>query len=199
MHHRITQLQRLFAGQPDCWIAGSYAVDPHQAGDIDLWLINRPITADAIAHSLTPFIMEGIPLTTSDVPQYEGVRDFNRVATWYGRGSTYYFENDAHRDLDVQIMITQHATVNELLAGFDLSCHQQAFSLHDPDHVVRSDEFTGTGKPIIITRFTTPYSTMRRYFKYQERYKLKVDWQSIGRVALAIAHMQPETVEATNV
>jgi len=167
------------------YVAGGYAAAPHQAADIDIWILG--VGALESAWSLT----EDLKATFENVPGYlaEGA-----VSYPDGDTSPHPFAKVAESMVEmpplsprfgwmkVQLMATPFRDVQELLSYFDLSVHKFAWQLTKPEELIAAPDATQTYEPIRITRFDTPAHTLSRAAKLEARYKVHVNVQDLAQL-----------------
>lgn len=94
------------------------------------------------------------------------------VVEWH-RSEPFLVATVGWRDLEVQVLVNPAATVRELLDSFDWNVCLFAYdgtyqSLETVDNIA-------PGKSLRLHRVTYPLSTLRRGFRFSERFKMKLD------------------------
>jgi hypothetical protein len=119
------------------WVAGSAAIIPEKADDIDIWTLkksslkpeafNMDLWEEPLApDGYSPMVLEGVTkrLQTT-VPAIDGYTEA----------------------IKLQVMFTQHKTVFDLLETFDVSCH--AWARNKAGFLVAHSKATLPGSPIV--------------------------------------------------
>lgn len=170
--------------RPLACIAGSAAVLPENYPDVDVWVLGGVTETDAI-QALKTQILEFL----------------NGNGIFYLDAETWkYPEADFYQICVVpsylppaQIMVTPYETISQLLNNFDLSCHAHAVSFDGPEDCVgQLYNLPGVSTYpfqdfIKVIKKTTPHSTLKRYFKFAERYHTKVLWSEVEELCEAVA------------
>jgi len=156
------------------WVAGGAVTDIARCSDIDLWLIAEDI--ETIVATELKFLADK-RYAFEPEPFYPDKQLF-KIATI------------PYHPKDVQLLGFKTDSISGLLDRFDLSVHMHAISVHDGyrfDHVAA----TYPGQAIKVNRWTTPASTLRRYFAFCQRYGQRPDWDIVRELAimmLAVHH-----------
>ncbi len=154
------ELLRRFVPEPlltRAVIAGSWAVNPEKACDVDIWILQANHFDVAALKTMDGSSEQG---GLSDVPK--GV--WYRQITWI-----------KDFPLSLHTLLTTFDTVDELLDSFDLSCSAKAIDFQGK--VIKGSKFIDPVifREIIVLRCTTPMQTLRRYSRMCSRYGVKED------------------------
>jgi hypothetical protein len=88
-----------------------------------------------------------------------------------------------HYDTTVQLFAYDGDVVG-LLSEFDISTHAVAINFQGVPYYAPT--FTPIDQQPRVQRFTTPYTTLRRYFMICERYGHRPNWNDVCRLATEI-------------
>lgn len=171
----------------NAFVAGGFAVDAERASDIDIWILNCDKELMVKGFYDTAFLTY---LNTED--KSRAPWSFSTPADPYEIGGvkrlgTLYHPLMQEKDTRIQILVSDLLDVWELLKSFDLSVHQVAYDVHANTYRVPTTTPLGI-TPVRVTRFDTPHSTLRRYFKLTERYESAIEWTDIETLcSLAIS------------
>lgn len=168
------------------YVAGGFAVDAERASDVDLWITglnNEEIVKDVYKEHILDNLNSGwggpSPWSFIDPHDPYEIGGVKRIGTLWN--------SDIEGSYKVQVLVTTLVTVEELLHTFDLSVHQVAYNAEGKLFRVPSTTTPGV-TPVRVTRWDTPHSTLRRYFKLTERYESAIEWQDIEQLcSLAIS------------
>ena len=84
------------------------------------------------------------------------------------------------RDVVVQVMTTDAATVQALLDRFDWNVSRFAFD--GAVHALTAIDEIGTGQPLRLHKVTYPLSTLRRGFRFSERFGMEFQRADVLRL-----------------
>lgn len=144
------------------WLAGSYAIDPDSACDVDIWLCDI-----RLAHM--GLIVEPMLIKWWDEQAFN-VELLTKTYQdpVYPESDQYAIVTPNDGELSAHIMIT-HASITDIVNDFDLSIVRKAIS--GKGDIVIGEGYTSTFDPIVILheRPTTEY----RLRKYMKRFDIK--------------------------
>jgi hypothetical protein len=170
-------------------VAGGYAASPTKASDIDLWVLGIPRDQfDLVEKSIRDYLDKaGLNGCSGEVGPhidctYETFDDSFRVAAIV----------DGPGENPVQILITTHPTLEELLAKFDLSVHQIGWSLTNPDAMVIGPEWTPVSEEPKVLTLTRPGQTLKRYLRIIPRYGFEPNPLTVKLLSDEIARLDAE-------
>jgi hypothetical protein len=165
------------------YVAGGAAVpnrtDPPR--DIDIWVLTTDKNAD---RTLLFNWLENI-----------GHGDYRVFPT-----STYNIPNLCKLlqvrafDMQIQIMLIEAADVEQMLAEFDLTVHAYAYDWEG--NTFQSPNATLPGEPIRVQKWTTPHSTLRRYFTMCDRYRVRPVWSDVSNLAKCLLDVERVKAES---
>lgn len=89
------------------------------------------------------------------------------------------------KDVVVQVMTTDAATVQALLDRFDWNVSRFAFD--GAVHALTAIDEIGTGQPLRLHKVTYPLSTLRRGFRFSERFGMKLQHADIVELCRRVA------------
>lgn len=99
----------------------------------------------------------------------------------------------AGEDVVVQVMTTDAATVPALLDRFDWNVSRFAFD--GAVHALTAIDEIGTGQPLRLHKVTYPLSTLRRGFRFSERFGMEFQRSDVLRLCrLLVADENDEAV-----
>lgn len=166
------------------FIAGGFAANPNKANDIDLWIVGDEPHPDVAEKILRHLGNNGHDITVRNFPFYTDVQLTPGRTVWFRVCDVNDFYSNGKR-MPVQIMATTYHDVDELLAYFDLSPHKKAIAISDGLEIIGRG-FTTPDEQPRATRFDTPHSTLRRYFRLCERYGHRPNWDDVNQLCQAV-------------
>lgn len=98
----------------------------------------------------------------------------------------------------VQVMATPHRSVADLLDSFDWNVSRFAFDGASTIDLCPVSEI-GTGKTLSLHRVTFPASTLRRGFRFSERFKMLLNRDDLTRLCAAVLDSDAKIVDAADV
>jgi hypothetical protein len=103
------------------------------------------------------------------------LQDFEKsqsVVEWH-KSEPYLVENIRWNGSDVQILLSPYRNVEELFGSFDWNVCMFAF---DGKEFILGESIAniGVGKELKLNKVTFPLSTLRRGFRFSERFKMKL-------------------------
>lgn len=149
-----TVLKLLNKFSDNTWVAGSAAIAPHKADDIDVYFLspNLPL----LAQVATPFGSFSVPSHTT-YPTSDA-----KILT---------IIDTEFEDHKVQLIWSGHTCIHALLASFDVSCH--AWAINKLGQRVHHPDATLPGEPI---KFICPNEkSQARLEEFTKRYQLEAD------------------------
>lgn len=166
---RPNELEKLFdvihpMYRPEAVIAGGYAVSPEDANDCDIWVIAADRT-EMTKKYLRSYIKEHYPKAD--------FRD-NLDDQHYGEGHLVATINVD--GLPIQVLVSEHISVQAMLDHFDISTHAIAVRPANAESmkVWCAARATTPHEEMRILRFTTPEQTWARMIKICDRYGIQV-------------------------
>lgn len=124
------------------WVAGSAAICPALAEDIDIWILKK---SNLLAEKFSSAIWNQV-----DPTEYQSnVHGISSIREVHIEGGKYWPEQK------IQVIHTTHKTIFDLLYSFDVSCHCFARNRHD--YFVARPGATLPGQPIKILNGATEY------------------------------------------
>jgi hypothetical protein len=164
-------VQAVMAGMPgrdNLWCAGSAAIIPRMARDIDLWYVNQTKPANVLdLYRHIPQDGNYLPWSEFDYIQYVNSQD---IAHFVGAVKMFYtrpYGIDERIHCPIHIFWTTFPTIEELVGRFDLSIH--AGAVNPKGQVYLHPQFTGYSSRIRILR-DDGEATMRRLYAFTKRY-----------------------------
>lgn len=123
-----------------------------------------------------PMAMDG--LERIEVPEYHKSEPF-LLGTWKVRGQY------------VQVMWTPHNSIAELVASFDWNV--SLFAYDGRFHCFEDIANISSGKPLRIQKITFPASSLRRGFRFSERFGMKLQRSTVLQLCQAIIESAKST------
>ena len=93
----------------------------------------------------------------------------------------------------VQVMASDYKSMDELIDSFDWNVSRFAF---DGERII--GEWTGeigTGGTLKLHKLTFPYSTLRRGFRFSERFRMNLPLETVEQICEAILKLKKEREE----
>jgi len=153
-------------------IAGGAVLDFERAKDIDLWVL----AGDRMPEEVAALTHDHIDLMGYKYEMWQPYpqRHMFKVA------DVPFTESKP-----VQVMVYPAHRADQLLELFDISVHMHALL---PDgRLMNVGKSTKPGETIRVVRFDTPYSTLRRYFAFCQRYSAQIVWNDVEELCEEIA------------
>lgn len=102
----------------------------------------------------------------------------------FHKSEPFLIETVRWRESVVQVMCSPHQTVDELLDNFDWNISRFAFdgSTHQREDIGN----IAAGKPLVLHKVTYPLSTLRRGFRFSERFSMVLEKTDIVRLCREI-------------
>lgn len=163
------------------WIAGSAAIAPRQASDIDVWVLDTPDATALREHAQKTW--GGLACWHAG-PSIPAVDDEN-AGGFSGAGASEFARKGialvgqatpGGQDQPIQVLTIGYKTIDELLASFDLSCHAWAVPVETVSHLANWHALhyaIGATLPSELPRvlmWATPASTYARLYNACQRY-----------------------------
>jgi hypothetical protein len=133
---RVLEVLTALEADERVWVAGSAAIMPEKASDIDLWVMKK---SDLKAEAFEPAVWNDIGLLPGN---YEVIPGITKRLQCNVPGIEGFGDG-----LTIQIMFTSFKQPWELLEHFDVSCH--AWARNKEGILVASPKATVPGSPIV--------------------------------------------------
>jgi hypothetical protein len=181
----VEELKRLLPKEmlPLAWIAGGYAHHPELAKDIDLWVVgqrNFSVAEVRIHNHLTANAVRwdqslGDGSDEGDPSDFEVVADVR-----YGKNGII--------SKPVQILVTNHLTIDSLLERFDISTHRIAYPLeHTNSFRVGQGYFPAGAQPRVLNFDFNPSVTLKRLYRLSTRYGFEPNADDVKQLEARLA------------
>lgn len=93
----------------------------------------------------------------------------------------------------VQVMASDYKTMEELIDSFDWNVSRFAFD--GVNLIGESTSDIGSGSTLKLHKLTFPYSTLRRGFRFSERFKMSLTLETIEQICEEILRVKKEREE----
>lgn len=123
-------------------------------------------------------------LATAIRPKLENYKKINPVVEWH-KSEPYLLESITHECGEIQIMLRNLKTADELLDTFDWNI--SLFALTNEGVISREDiQNIRLGGELWTQNITHPKSTLRRGYRFSERFKMKIRNGEIEKICQKI-------------
>lgn len=128
------------------------------------------------------FVLVGAPIEAVITTTAEALSDLDAIETpeWH-KSEPFLQATVRYNGAMVQVMLSPYATVDALLDSFDWNVSMFAY---DGQTVTQRTEVEdiAEGKPLVLHRVTFPLSTLRRGFRFSERFLMVMQPADIKRL-----------------
>lgn len=132
--------------------------------DIDLFLLNQ--TFDDSTISAVNEALQGM--------------DIVRAESW--KSTPYLVTTVRFSAMDIQIMLSPEKSLPHLLTSFDWNVCLFGYKYGASPFGLNPHEVVGEGKYLVLNRVTYPLSTLRRGFRFSERFKMTLSIFDVKRL-----------------
>lgn len=127
------------------------------------------------------------------LPRLDGLAINKPTVEWH-RSEPYLVSDVKINGADVQVLVNPAETPTELVRSFDWNVCLFAKTLKETIQLSKIEEI-GEGKELRLNKVTFPLSTLRRGFRFSERFKMKLRTEDVVTLSRSIVQNADKNAE----
>lgn len=145
-------------------------------------------------------IFEEIKIQLGDAMRSNNLQIIDCKIEWH-KSEPYLIDSIKYNGAELQIMVNFAKDIYELVDGFDWNVSLFAYG-HLPNenkvgyHSLTKIEDIKSGEYLKLHKLTYPYSSLRRGYRFSERFIMRIDGKTIREICAAIVELEKKRLDA---
>ena len=145
-------------------------------------------------------IFEEIKLKLGEALRLGNFASIESKIEWH-KSEPYLIESIKYNGAELQIMVNFSKDIYQLVDGFDWNVSLFAYG-HLPNenkvgyHSLTKIEDIKSGEYLKLHKLTFPYSTLRRGYRFSERFLMRINGETIRQICAAIMELEKKKLDA---